>query len=1040
MRRYVAAVFTVLTMVLLLLSMGSYIEKASNGATIAVPAAGFSAPSGGMSSAGNTTGEQVLIVTGAANTRYLRLKEYSSYVDGRWVEANTNYTTGGPEVPRITLAQTALKDRITVLSSTPLTQLPVSLYTFNLSIPYEYSPGVDLFRAVTPVKSYTFTALHFIIPPRVLESLNSTPLGEYSAVNASPELRELAHNITRGLKSDYQKAVAIQSYLLSNYRYSVVTPGPPAGADPIEWFLFHSKVGDSKVFNGAFVILARLNGLSARLVSGYKIMPVPFAQQVTNSQRAYWAEVYFKGVGWIPFDATSPFTGRSHWNRPPEENTSGNQSQGPMSISVHPGQPVHVSLPEDRWLIVNGTPTHNVTLRLIHPGNYYYPLVELGWSSKAYTLSIHVTGGRFYLNTGRPVVTGLPGDNIEVHVNGSLTGSYVLSPDVRVVSPLFSRLVVTSRFPSFSAMRTFYVPKTVTPSFYPIRVIATASYGEESVLLFWAHITGTIRVHSFVPEAFGPDERIVRGGLIHVVGKVVPDRGNLTHGRVYVALTRNLTSSGVVIGNGTVVNGGFNLTCHLPQELPVGKYYLITRVVSVNYKTATDVTEITVSAKTGIELTVPSVVPARNITIEGTVVDDLGTGVTGDVSLTLDGHPLGTVNTSPLGYFSLNVSVSPGMHRLSVLYPGSKTYLPSRANLTFTAVGVNISTVEEGDELRASGRIEGMKNGNLKLDTPVCIKTVPFYGGRFNTSLPLSPELGAYNATFTINGTTVASLWVDPYRGRGIMPLISVENSSNRTLLTVRLTDKDGNPVKNEIVSLNLNGTRYLVKTDDKGRAVLKLPRGIHLDPNSLKLRVGGRSITTGGSGLNLDFLRYLLILLPLLLFVHRYSSGFRWGSPKRGSHSVVSPHFEALKLERTVYLPGEEITLRFRRSVKLFVDGELFGRGMEFRLKLPQGDHELRVGSRKVTVHVLPPRDAVIMLYKEGFLPAARKLGMRTEEATPEEISTALSGKFPKDALHEVTVLFERAKYGTMELSDDDFGEFLLALSKLGVIEDEKA
>jgi hypothetical protein len=366
-------------------------------------------------------------------------------------------------------------------------------------------------------------------------------------------------------------------------------------------------------------------------------------------------------------------------------------------------------------------------------------------------------------------------------------------------------------------------------------------------------------------------------------------------------------------------------------------------------------------------------------------------------------------------------------------------HLPSRANLTFTAVGVNVSTVEKNGELRISGRVDGMKNGSLKLDTPVGVKTVPFRSGRFSTSLPLDPELGAYNATFTINGTPVASLWVDPYRGKVITPLINVENSSNRTLLTVQLTDNDGNPVKNEIVSLDLNGTRYLVKTDDAGRAVLKLPRGIHIDPNSLKLMVGGRSITAGSSGLNLDFLRYLLILLPLLLFVHLYSSGFRLGSPRGTSRWGTSTRFETLDLGRTVYLPGEEIALRFEKPVKLFLDGKLFGRGKEFRLKLPQGDHELRAGSRKVIVHVLPPKDAVVVLYEESFLPAARKLGVRTEEATPEEIAAALSGRFPEDALHEVTVLFEKAKYGTMELSDDDFREFLLALSTLGVIKDEE-
>ncbi len=1039
MRRYVAAVFTIITVLLLLLAMGSYIQEASNAATFAVPTVGSSVPSKTVFSPSNTTTEKVLIVTGAADTRYLRLHVYSEYAGGRWVENNVSYTAERPGLPNITIAQALIRDRITVLSNVPLTQLPVSLYTANLSVPYKYAPGTGLFRAVNPVKSYTFVAIHFTIPLRILESLNSTPLEGYLAVNASPELKDLAANITRGLKSGYQKAVAIQSYLLNNYMYSVVAPKPPEGADPIEWFLFHSKIGDSKAFNGAFVVLARLSGLSARLVSGYKIMPVPFAQQVTDAQRAYWAEVYFEGAGWIPFDATSAVTQGGHWNQSSGGNLSDNQSRQRMRISVDPGQPVHISLPSDRWIIVNGTPLHKVTLRFTYPGNYYYPVVTLGWSPTVYALSVHVTGGRLYLNTDDPVVTGLPGDNVEVMVNGRLTGSYILSPNVRVVSPLFSRLVVMSRFPSFSAMRTFYVPKTVPPSFYPVKVIATTSYGEKSILLFWVHITGTLSVDSFVPESLDPNERIVRGGLIHVVGSAVPDGGNLSHGRVYVSLLRNLTSSSLMIGNGTVINGKFKVACSLPGELPVGRYLVVTKVVSINYKPADDISAITVSARTKTRLMIPSVVPAGNLTVRGAVVDDSGAGVAGNVSIILDDYSLGTINTSRLGYFALNVPVSPGTHTLTALYPGSGAYLPSKVNLTFTAVEVNVSSVMEGGGVRVLGKVGGIKNGNLSVNTPAGIKTVPFHNGRFNTSLPLNPGLGAYNATFTLNGTHVASLWVDPYRGKRIIPLIRVENSSNRTVLTVQLTDDEGNPVKNEVVSLKLNGKEYSVKTDDAGRAVLELPGGLHIDPNSLKLVVAGRSVTPGGSGLDLDFLKYLLILLPLLFFVHFYSSGFRARSIGNVPRRSVRSQFRTLNLGRTVYTPEEEIALKFKKPVALFVDGALLGRGKEFHLKLPPGDHELRVGSRRATVHVLPPKEAVIRLYEESFLPMARELGVRTGEATPGEIATALRGKLPGAALQEVAILFEKAKYGMVELSDGDFKEFLSALSRLGVITDEK-
>ena len=59
--------------------------------------------------------------------------------------------------------------------------------------------------------------------------------------NISPEITALAQRITARVRTSYDMAVAITKYLRSNITYSNTVETPPAGQDPLDWFLFDSK-------------------------------------------------------------------------------------------------------------------------------------------------------------------------------------------------------------------------------------------------------------------------------------------------------------------------------------------------------------------------------------------------------------------------------------------------------------------------------------------------------------------------------------------------------------------------------------------------------------------------------------------------------------------------------------------------------------------------------------------------------------------------------------------------------------------------------
>ncbi|MCU0500549.1 MAG: DUF3488 and transglutaminase-like domain-containing protein [Anaerolineae bacterium] len=121
-----------------------------------------------------------------------------------------------------------------------------------------------------------------------------------------PELAAYASEITAGAETPYDKAVAIEA-TLRKLPYTLDVPAPPKDREVVSWFLNDLGKGYCDYFASAMVVLARLSGVPARLAIGYGAGN--YDQQadqytVTEMDAHSWAEVYFSGFGWIPFEPT----------------------------------------------------------------------------------------------------------------------------------------------------------------------------------------------------------------------------------------------------------------------------------------------------------------------------------------------------------------------------------------------------------------------------------------------------------------------------------------------------------------------------------------------------------------------------------------------------------------------------------------------------------------------------------------------------------------------------------------------------------------
>jgi transglutaminase-like putative cysteine protease len=117
-----------------------------------------------------------------------------------------------------------------------------------------------------------------------------------------PGVAELAAEAVKGVRSSFTSALQLERFLRENYRRV-------DGAGGHSWpqlrrFLLDTKEGTSEQFAAAYVVLARVLGIPARLVVGYRTPERKSGDEyvVHSGDVLVWPEVAVAGVGWVPLD------------------------------------------------------------------------------------------------------------------------------------------------------------------------------------------------------------------------------------------------------------------------------------------------------------------------------------------------------------------------------------------------------------------------------------------------------------------------------------------------------------------------------------------------------------------------------------------------------------------------------------------------------------------------------------------------------------------------------------------------------------------
>lgn len=202
------------------------------------------------------------------------------------------------------------------------------------------------YRAKARVPEPTADLLRAAGPPTVDPRYLRLPSGK-DAIPA--EVIALAHDVVGDAPTDFDKAVALQQFFHKQFKYDL-TVQDGNGTDALERFLLRDRRGYCEQFASAMAALARVLGIPARVDIGFTPgTRVNGGLLVTVHDAHAWPELWFNGVGWVPFE--------------PTPRSDGQVRQPPYSLASTPG-PGQPTVRPTATDAPSAAPTHKAQSRL----------------------------------------------------------------------------------------------------------------------------------------------------------------------------------------------------------------------------------------------------------------------------------------------------------------------------------------------------------------------------------------------------------------------------------------------------------------------------------------------------------------------------------------------------------------------------------------------------------------------------------------------------------------------------------------------------
>lgn len=269
--------------------------------------------------------------TTATTPQYLRLLTLDRFEGAQWTASGEHASVEQQDGERLSVP--GLGDGVVAEEQTVNVQitglvgdlLPVpfpSVAIDGLRGEWEWdADGLTVSTSSSSVEDQEYTVTSLLVQPTA-DQLRDAPADYPSSVSPFLELpddipatlQSVFDEVTDGTTTGYDAAFAIQQYLRTEFSYSVATPVREGydgdGFQAIADFL-DAGSGYCVHFASAMAILTRMAGIPSRVSLGY--LPGDrvgsdddgfVGYRVGSDDLHAWPELYFAGVGWVPFEPT----------------------------------------------------------------------------------------------------------------------------------------------------------------------------------------------------------------------------------------------------------------------------------------------------------------------------------------------------------------------------------------------------------------------------------------------------------------------------------------------------------------------------------------------------------------------------------------------------------------------------------------------------------------------------------------------------------------------------------------------------------------
>lgn len=257
---------------------------------------------------------------------YLRLATLERFTGSGWTlrdmtaRQDAQVGRGVPNVSGIggSVPTVSQETSIEILGLTQSRYLPLYSNPTSIDVPgdWRFDRGSEaVFSTVDTTKNlrYQFESRRVEYSADLLRSAAQPNPGDskvkrYTELeDPDPSVKQQVDELVAGKSTEYEKAVAINNFFSAEngFEYDLQTAAGTSESAIVSFL--DNRRGYCEQYASAMAYMARIAGLPARVAIGFGYGTQQGGAWLVTSHDAHaWVEVWFPGIGWVPFDPTPP--------------------------------------------------------------------------------------------------------------------------------------------------------------------------------------------------------------------------------------------------------------------------------------------------------------------------------------------------------------------------------------------------------------------------------------------------------------------------------------------------------------------------------------------------------------------------------------------------------------------------------------------------------------------------------------------------------------------------------------------------------------